>query len=287
MADLCLKLYIAHNVQEGIQASFMGVNKAILKTVLGLAAVVLAASPARAGTQTDAAIQSVVTAAGAAANDGKPGQAPATASAAKKLNFYTFLAGTSYWERLRGSRPTLPAAAAASAGRFKPLGYNLELSYHRRAAAQADRELRFGFDLGLFYTENEKQFDAVIIPSGRTIKGSVNCRGLYLTPSVRWLAGRAGGLRLSVGAGLGYYLADLAAQLSDGMVVESYFRKGTFGGYLSAGLNVPLSGRRPDGAAFIAEAKVHFFNFGGLGSAAQSGGDLAGPMYLFQTGFTY
>jgi hypothetical protein len=100
------------------------------------------------------------------------------------------------------------------------------------------------------------------------------------------LIGRYGSPRLSVGAGLGFYLVDFVEQLSDGMEVDEYFREEALGGYLSAGMGFPLSSP-PDKLVLRFEAKVHFVNFGDLEQFAPAADDLKGPIYLFQVGLTF
>lgn len=194
-----------------------------------------------------------------------------------KTSFFTILLGGVYWEDLGEVEPTLGVAQPGDYGNFDAWGYNLEFGYHRRLRLRPNDELRAGLDLGVFFNENSESFDAVILPSGRTIEGRLNSRGLYLTPSVRWLFGSRPFYRWYLGAGAGYYELDFVEQVG-GWETEEYFSSSTFGGYLSVGVVFRY---------FCLESKVHFVDFGDVGRLAPEAGDLTGPIYLFQFGWTF
>jgi len=143
-----------------------------------------------------------------------------------------------------------------------------------------------GIDFGIFNNDNEKDFSVTVLPSGRRLKGSIDARTLYLTPSVRLLIEKKGYPRFLIGAGAGYYLVDFAELLSDGMEIDEHFEKDAIGGYLSLGVDF-LSSNDSGGAALRFETKVHFVNFGDLGGIAPEAGDLKGPIYMFQIGITF
>ncbi len=202
-----------------------------------------------------------------------------------KKNFFTFMTGGSYWDNLHSIKPGPDVLDSERFGQFEAWGFNFEFSYHRYVTQFLGNELRIGVDFGLFFHQNEKHFDVVILPSGKRIDANLNSRGLYLTPSVRWLIGQRGFTRFYLGAGVGYYLVDFVEQLSDGMEVTQYFESGTIGGYLSTGLNIPLI--HPDRLALCLEGKVHFVNFGSLDDFAPGAGDLTGPIYMLQLGLSF
>jgi len=204
-----------------------------------------------------------------------------------KKHFFAFMIGASYWDNLHNIKPGIAVSDPEKFGQFETWGYNLEISYHGYVTQLLGNELRVGIDFGLFFHQNEKHFDVVFLPSGRRIDASLNSRGLYLTPSVRWLIGPRGFTRFYLGAGAGYYGVDFVEQLSDGMEVNEYFEKSTIGGYLSVGLNIPLLRNNPDRLALCLEGKVHFVNFGSLDDFAPGAGDLTGPIYMLQLGLSF
>ena len=204
-----------------------------------------------------------------------------------KKNFFTIMIGADYWDNLHDIKPGPAVSSPEKFGQFEAWGFNFEFSYHRYVTQLLGNELRVGIDFGLFFNRSEKHFDVIILPSGRRINADLNSRGLYLTPSVRWLIGQRGFTRFYLGAGVGYYFVDFVEQLSDGMVVDKYFDQGTIGGYLSAGLNIPLVRYNPDRLALCLEGKVHFVNFGNLGDFAPGAGDLTGPIYMLQLGLSF
>ncbi len=214
-----------------------------------------------------------------------PGAASARGSAPTPSfrNDYALLLGLQYWDRIDGFDPAIPAGATGRAGRFEPLGVNIEGSYHRRVGRWMGWDALLGGDLGLYYHANKEDYDVTILPSGRRVKGQLSARGLYLTPSVKLFSGEPGPWRFSVGAGAGIVYADISNNLEDGMTVDTYFREESLGGYLSAGADRILS-RSSLSLLLRLEAKVLFVDFGSLGEFAPGAGSLTGPIYLFQAG---
>jgi len=198
-------------------------------------------------------------------------------------NDYALLLGIQYWNRLDDFDPAIAAGATGRAGRFDPVGFNIEGSYHRRISRWPGWDLLFGGDLGLFYHGNKEGFDVTILPSGSRISGELSSRGLYLTPSLKLFSGEPAPWRFSVGAGAGYFLVDVSTNLEDGMTVDTYFREGALGGYLSAGADRILS-RSSMSILLRLEGKVLFADFGSLGTFAPGAGSLTGPVFLFQAG---
>ncbi len=203
-----------------------------------------------------------------------------------KKHFFAFMLGASYWDNLHNTKPGIAVSDPEKFGQFEVLGYNLEISYHGYVTQLLGNELRVGIDFGLFFHQNEKHFDVVNRVSGERIDASLNSRGLYLTPSVRWLIGPRGLTRFYLGAGVGYYLVDFVEQWGSWEVNE-YFEKGTIGGYLSVGLSIPLLRYNPDRLALCLEGKVHFVNFGSLDDFSPGAGDLTGPIYMLQLGLSF
>ncbi len=204
----------------------------------------------------------------------------------RKKNYFTVLLGAVYWKNLHDIEYDFSVSNPTEYGTFNEWGYNIELGYHRQVSRWLENDVLLGIDFGIFNNENDKDFSVTILPSGRRLKGSIDARTLYITPSVRLLIEKKGYPRFLVGSGLGYYLVDFAEQLSGGMEVDEYFEEVTIGGYLSLGVDFPLS-NLSERTALRVESKVHFVNFGDLGGIAPEAGDLKGPVYMFQVGITF
>jgi len=211
--------------------------------------------------------------------------APASgrAPAASFKNDYALLVGLQYWDRLGNFDPAIPAGASGRAGRFEPVGVNLEASYRRQVTRWLGWDVFAGGDGGFFYHGNKEDYDVTILPSGTRIEGELSARGFYLMPSVRLFSGEPRPWRFSLGAGAGLVYVDVANTLDDGMTVDTYFREETLGGYLSVGADRLL--RRSSISILLRlEAKALFADFGSLGGFAPEAGSLTGPVFLFQVG---
>jgi hypothetical protein len=217
-------------------------------------------------------------------NQDEKGEEPETFLPRKK-NFYTILGGAVYWQNLGELEHTLSGSGSGPFGDFKDWGYNIEIAYHRLITQWSGNDIQLGIDFGVFFNENERDFQLPIPPGGETLELDLNSRGLYLTPSVRVVIGKYGSTRLFLGAGVGFYMVDFVEQLPEGDEVYEFAEKETIGAYLSAGMGIPLS--TPDRLILRIEGKVHFVNFGDLGAFAPGAGDLKGPIYIFQAGITF
>lgn len=203
----------------------------------------------------------------------------------RKKNYYTVLLGAVYWNNLADIEYDFSFSGPAQYGTFREWGYNIEIGYHRQVSRWLDNDLLLGLDFGIFNNDCKEAF-SVVLPPGLRIKVDLDARVLYLTPSVRLLIEKQGYPRFLIGAGLGYYLVDFVEQSSDDWDEVEYFEEDTIGGYLSLGVDFPLS-EQSGGAAFRVESKVHFVNFGDPGGVASGAGDLKGPVYMFQVGITF
>ncbi len=257
--------------RPGVRPRFLGITFLL---------VMLAAAAARAdeaaGIPAPGAVAGETRAAGAA-------PAPRAALAPSFRNDYALLLGLQYWDKVDGFDPAIPAGATGRAGRFEPLGFNIEGSYHRRVTRWLGWDVLPGGDLGLFYHGNKEDYDVTILPSGRRIGGELSARGLYLMPSVKLFSGEPTPWRFALGAGAGYVLVDFSNNLDDGMTVDTFFREEALGGYLSAGADRILS-RSSMSILLRMEAKVPFVDLGSLGGFAPGAGSLTGPVFLFQAG---
>jgi hypothetical protein len=204
-----------------------------------------------------------------------------------KKNYFNVFLGASYWSNLGDIQPLSSVVIPDRYGEIKEWGYGIEGGYHRLVGRWFGHDVRIGVDMGFYYHENEKEYQVVILPSGRTLDGEIVARGFYLTPSLRWVFGAKDSTRLLLGAGIGYYRVDFVEQLDDGTSSDSFFENDTVGGYLSVGLGIPLIGSKPEALVLTFEGKVHYADFGDLGEFAPGAGDLKGPIYMFQVGLTF
>jgi hypothetical protein len=203
----------------------------------------------------------------------------------RKKNYFTVLLGAVYWDNLADIEYDFSFSDPAQYGTFREWGYNIEIGYHRQVSRWLDNDLLLGLDFGIFNNDCKEAFSTVL-PPGLRVKVDLDARILYLTPSVRLLIEKQNYPRFLIGAGLGYYLVDFVEQSSDGWEETEYFEEDTIGGYLSLGVDFPIS-EQSGGAALRLESKVHFMNFGDLGGIASGAGDLKGPVYMFQVGITF
>lgn len=203
----------------------------------------------------------------------------------RKKGYFTILGGAVYWQNLGELEHTLSGSGSGPFGDFREWGFNIEMGLHRLVTQWWGNDMQLGVDFGLFFNENERNFQVPVAPSLETLEIHLNSRGLYLTPSVRMLIGKYGSTRLFLGAGFGFYMVDFVEQLAGGDELYEFAEKETFGGYLSAGMGFPLL--PADRLILRIEAKVHFVNVGDLGGFAPEAGDLKGPIYMFQAGLTF
>jgi hypothetical protein len=203
----------------------------------------------------------------------------------RKKGYFTILGGAVYWQNLGELEHTLSGSGSGPFGAFREWGFNIEMGLHRLVTQWWGNDIQLGVDFGLFFNENERNFQVPVAPGLETVEIQLNSRGLYLTPSVRMLIGKYGSTRLFLGAGFGFYMVDFVEQLAGGDELYEFAEKETIGGYLSAGMGFPLL--PADRLLLRIEAKVHFVNFGDLGGFAPGAGDLKGPIYMFQAGLAF
>jgi hypothetical protein len=201
-----------------------------------------------------------------------------------KRHYGSVAIGAVYWPNLGEIDPSQAGYNPQQFGQFKEWGYNIELAYHYLATTLLNRDLWIGIDWGFFFNENKGSVTAISLPSGEIITGDIASRGMYLTPSLRWFVlGKRGSTRLYLGAGAGYYLLDFTELFSWGEGGELY-EDSTLGGYLSLGVRFPVSRGQTDRLAVTLETKAHFADFGEL---APGSGEIKGPIYIFQLGFSF
>ena len=180
-----------------------------------------------------------------------------------------------------------PAAADVEplvGGGFDDAGPVLEFSAHFRTAQTQKSELLTGIDFGAFSSESN-------IP---LFTDTVTARGMYITPSVKWMFGKKH--RYSLDAGVGYYLVDIAevehmgASTSEIQIWENSALGGYLGGTWDVGSNNP---EKTHGMSL--GLKVHFVDFGQVSDQdiflpprfGASAGALTGPVYQLQFGYRW
>lgn len=191
------------------------------------------------------------------------------------------------WEASLGLHawPAIADIEPFAGGEFDNVGLNIAFAVHVRTRQKDDRELMLGVDLGMFPTDSNI----------RLFTEDVTARGLYLTPSLKWMFGK-NRHRYSLDAGIGYYLVDIAevASLDFGYSEVELWQSSGVGGYVGGtwdiGSRDPLKTR-----GWMLALKVHYFDLGTvrdenpalparLGPAA---GDLKGPVYQLQFGYRW
>jgi hypothetical protein len=194
-----------------------------------------------------------------------------------------FLIGVSRWAGPGGL--TSLTSELAKYGSFPVWGYNIEISGHARVNRIKGNELRIGGDLGIFYRSGTQHIDVTIHPAETTTQQTMDARGLYLTPSIRYVFGKSNEKlkpRLNIGAGGGFYAFDIVTMLGS-MELDTYYRKYNFGGYISGGVAIPISARHPE-RSILFEVKTHFVRFGDFESVSAGTTTLNGPIFIFQLG---
>lgn len=226
-----------------------------------------------------AAVAALCAAGPASAADADPPPPPRTP------NLLVFGLGPVYWPGVHDLDPS-GSPYASELGRFHTWGFGLEFAYQRRVARPGGVDLLLGGDIGLFSNESSAEFDAYIYPFGGTVDGQLYSRGLFLTPSIRFVPGGTQHWRFSFGAGAGFYMVDFTELLDGFFEANELFSESSFGGYLSVGADRRLSQDRPRWRLRL-ETKVHFVDFGSADSYAPGAGDLTGPIDTLLIGFVW
>jgi hypothetical protein len=165
-------------------------------------------------------------------------------------------------------------------GSFDTGGFNLGVAGHWRVRDQQHGDLWLGVDFAFFSNESDIRY----------LGEDLLSRGMYITPSIKWLLERGEGPRYSLDLGLGFYLVDIAVLPAD----EELWEDPAFGGYIGASLELPLGGStRRRGLSL--SAKIHMFDLGEVGDEeilfgqapvlGSNAGSLAGPVLMFQFGY--
>lgn len=198
---------------------------------------------------------------------------------ARRARMEAFL-GYQHWDALSQLQP-------AAGGGFDSGGFNLGGAFHWRMHERNTTDLLIGLDVALFTNESNVHH----------IREELTSRGMYITPSMKWMFADGTGPRYSLDIGLGYYLVDIAeVELYDfgGYAEDELWEDSAFGGFIGAGIDFPTatSDRR---GGFSMSAKIHFFDLGSVndegfrsivsGTLGSGTGDLSGPVVMLQFGY--
>lgn len=188
---------------------------------------------------------------------------------------YEVALGFNSWSALGELQPV-------ASGEFDEVGYVFSGAVHWPVRRSGDNELLLGFDAGLFPNESSIAF----------VSDNLLARGLFLVPSLKWRPGTT--KRLSLDAGIGYYLVDIAEVVSEySFYIETeVWQEDGIGGFVGGTWN--LGAATEDRGAMLS-FKIHYFDFGPvrdedpflrttLGSDA---GKLSGPVYQLQFGYRW
>lgn len=191
------------------------------------------------------------------------------------------------WEASFGVHawPAIADIEPFAGGQFDDVGINLAFAVHIRTKQKDEKELLAGFDMGFFPSESNI----------RLFTEDLSARGMYLTPSLKWMFGR-NRHRYSLDAGIGYYLVDIAEVtiLGGGYSEFELWQSSGVGGYVGGtwdiGSKDPLKTR-----GWMLALKVHYFDLGQVrdenaGLPARLGpaaGDMKGPVYQLQFGYRW
>jgi hypothetical protein len=205
--------------------------------------------------------------------------ASSEASSERNSRSEVFL-GFQSWDELSQLTPS-------SGGSFDTIGFNLGGAFHWSIREQEGADLMAGLDFALFSNDSNIHH----------IREDLISRGLYITPSMKWLFDDGDGPRYALDFGLGYYLVDIAeVELYDfgGYSEDELWEDSAFGAYIGGSVDFP-SERSNRGGGFSASMKVHFFNLGNVGdegvasfftnTLGTNAGKLTGPVIMFQFGY--
>jgi hypothetical protein len=157
-------------------------------------------------------------------------------------------------------------------GSFDSLGYGILFSGHRTVARWGSADVRIGADLAVWGTESSIQ----------GIRDDFTQRGLYLTPSMRFLFGDRNARNLSLEIGAGWYKVDFAELDCDTFgcpETQELSDEDAFGGYV--GINSIF------GRWFLLEFQMHFADFGEVTGFGADTGSLKGPFYMLNFGLAF
>ena len=181
--------------------------------------------------------------------------------------------GFSSWNALADLEPVAD-------GKFDDVGYVFSAAIHWPFRRNAGSSLLLGFDVGLFPNESSIEH----------VSEDLLARGLYLVPSLKWRP--AATKRLSLDAGIGYYLVDIAEVVSDNAfyVETEFWQSSALGGFIGGTWNL---GSATQGRGVMIALKAHFFDLGSVNDEdpflparlGRDAGKLSGPVYQLQIGY--
>lgn len=181
------------------------------------------------------------------------------------------------------SWPALNDLQPVAAGSFDQVGFGVGGGFHVPVKVYENSELLLGVDA--FISATESNISGVI--------DDLMARHLYFGGSAKWRFGAA--RNYSLDAGLGFHLADIAEVDSDyyGTIESESWQSSRIGGFVGATWDLGMS-RPGKSRGFFLGLKVHFVDFGVVQDEdaflrpllGPSAGDLDGPIYMLQLGYS-
>ncbi len=213
-----------------------------------------------------------------------------------------FMLGASYWPNVGDIRPDPSLADPEQFGRFGDWGGNFEFPIHGRVATIKGVDLMVGGEVGAFFGETKEDFEDTTqdFPDEQA-RVELEPIVSYVTASGKLRFGKPGSWRPFLGAGLGWYLFRIkgpdkvfpVTNIRTGKTNDRFFSGTKFfgedalGGYLSAGVDVPLYRSPSFGLMLRTEYKLHIANFEDINQFAPGSDDLTGPIHMLQVGFVF
>ena len=216
----------------------------------------------------------------------------------QKILFGFMLMGASYWPNVGDIRPDPSLADPEQFGRFGDWGGNIEYPIHGRVASIKGVDLMVGGEVGVFFGETKENFEDTTQDSDEQARVELEPIVSYVTASTKLRFGEPGSWRPFLGAGLGFYLFRIkgpdkvfpVTNILTGRTHDEFFSGTKFfgedalGGYLSAGVDVPLYRSQSFGLMLRTEYKLHFAKFEDINQFAPGSDDLTGPIHMLQVG---
>ncbi len=213
-----------------------------------------------------------------------------------------FMLGASYWPNIGDIRPDPSLADPEQFGRFGDWGGNFEFPIHGRVATIKGVDLMVGGEVGVFFGETKEDFEDTTqdFPDEQA-RVELEPIVSYVTASTKLRFGKPDSWRPFLGAGLGFYLfrikgPDKVFPVNNIRTGETYdelfpgtkfFGEDSLGGYLSAGVDVPLYRSPSFGLMLRTEYKLHFAKFEDIYQFAPGSDDLTGPIHMLQVGIVF
>jgi hypothetical protein len=199
------------------------------------------------------------------------------------LNYWEFTFGYASWSDLGLVEPAPVDFVAEESGRFKDHAPGIEIAYHRLRAEHGNALFLIGGELSGYGFSNEETYTFRNAFTGDPASIRMEASWGQVTGSVRWVWREGRKIELLAGGGAGLYILRFNDLIDDFGVVDRGEADTTIGGYLAAGVRIPL---RSGSTAFRLDLRVHSFRFSGIGGAFE-GQEISGPLTMFHFGMDF